>query len=108
MREAFGYADDYARGATVTDLQESLVGDVRRSLLVLLGAVGLLVLIAVANVGNLMLAHASGRRRELAVRRALGASRGQIVQATPRAEPNDRSERWCAGCSGGHCRAWVC
>jgi putative ABC transport system permease protein len=80
MREAFGYADDYARGATVTDLQESLVGDVRRSLLVLLGAVGLLVLIAVANVGNLMLAHASGRRRELAVRRALGASRGQIAR----------------------------
>ena len=80
MRAAFGYADDYASGATVTDLQESLVGDVRRSLLVLLGAVGLLVLIAVANVGNLMLAHASGRRRELAVRRAIGASQGQIAR----------------------------
>ena len=80
MRTAFGYADDYARGATVVGLHESLVGDIRRSLLVLLGAVGLLVLIAVANVGNLMLAHASGRRRELAVRRALGASQGQIAR----------------------------
>ena len=80
MRDVFGYAEDYARGATVTNLHESLVGEVRRSLFVLLGAVALLVLIAVANVGNLMLAHASGRRRELAVRRALGASRGQIVK----------------------------
>ncbi|HEY2376325.1 MAG TPA: ABC transporter permease [Gemmatimonadaceae bacterium] len=80
MREAFGYADDYARGATVTSLHASLVGDVRRSLFVLLGAVGLLVLIAVANVGNLMLAHTSGRRRELAVRRALGASPRQIAR----------------------------
>jgi putative ABC transport system permease protein len=79
MRATFSYSDDYARGATVTSLHDSLVGDVRRSLLVLLGAVGLLVLIAVANVGNLMLAHASGRRRELAVRRALGASQRQIV-----------------------------
>ncbi|HKW48204.1 MAG TPA: ABC transporter permease, partial [Gemmatimonadaceae bacterium] len=80
MREAFAYTDDYARGATVIGLQQSLVGDVRRSLFVLLGAVGLLVLIAVANVGNLMLAHASGRRRELAVRRALGASQAQIAR----------------------------
>jgi putative ABC transport system permease protein len=80
MRVAFSYADDYARGATVTSLHESLVGDVRRSLLVLLGAVGLLVAIAVANVGNLMLVHASGRQRELAVRRALGASPQQIIR----------------------------
>jgi len=79
MRAAFSYSDDYARGATVTSLHDSLVVDVRRSLLVLLGAVALLVLIAVANVGNLMLAHAFGRRRELAVRRALGASQRQII-----------------------------
>lgn len=80
MRSEFNYADDYARGATVTSLHESLVGGVKRSLLVLLGAVGLLVLIAVANVGNLLLAHAAGRRRELAVRRALGATRGQLLR----------------------------
>jgi len=79
MRTAFNYADDYARGATVMSLHENLVRDVRRSLMILLGAVALFVLIAVANVSNLMLAHASGRRRELAIRRALGASRRRIA-----------------------------
>ena len=80
MRAAFSFADDYARGATVMSLHESLVSDVRRSLVVLFGAVGLFVLIAVANVSNLMLAHASSRRRELAIRCALGASRGRIAR----------------------------
>jgi len=80
MRVAFNYADDYGRDIRAVSLHESLVGDVRRSLLVLFGAVGFLVLIAVANVGNLMLAQTSARRRELAVRRALGASQGQIAR----------------------------
>ena len=80
MRVAFNYADDYARGTTVMSLHESLVSAVRRSLVVLFGAVALFVLIAVANVSNLMLAHASGRQRELAIRRALGASPGRIVR----------------------------
>jgi putative ABC transport system permease protein len=79
MRVAFNYADDYARGATVMSLHKSLVRDVRRSLVILFGAVALFVLIAVANVSNLMLAHASSRRRELAIRRALGASRARIA-----------------------------
>ena len=80
MRAAFNYTDDYARGATVVDLHESLVGDARRSILVLYAAVAILGLIAVVNVGNLLLAHAAGRRREMAVRRALGAAKSVIVR----------------------------
>jgi putative ABC transport system permease protein len=79
MRAAFNYTDDYARGATVTDLHESMVGGVRRTLFVLYGAAALLALIAVVNVGNLLLAHAVARRREMAVRRALGAAKSAIV-----------------------------
>jgi predicted permease len=79
MRGQFNFPADYAQGATVTSLQDSLVGGARRPLLVLFGAVVLLVLIAMVNVGNLMLVHAVGRQRELAVRRALGAQRSQLV-----------------------------
>jgi predicted permease len=80
MRVAFNYADDYARGATVVSLHDSLTGATRRMLLVLLGAVAALVLIAITNVGNLMLAHTAARHRELAIRRALGAGRARIVR----------------------------
>jgi len=80
MRAAFNYADDYGRGGTVISLHESMVGNVRGSLLVLFGAVAFLVVIAVANVANLLLVHAAGRRRELSIRRALGASRSQIAR----------------------------
>ena len=80
MRRELGRDDQWGQTIHVTSLQETITGEVRPALLILLGAVGLILLLAAVNLGTLVLGRSLDRVGEMAVRTALGASRTQLIR----------------------------
>ena len=83
------HAEDDGRGATLVTIREQLAGSIERPLLVLAGAVAFVLAIACANVASLVLGRGAARRRDLALRRAIGASRMRIFRQL-------LTDRWCS------------
>src|SRR4030095_5226103 len=80
MRKDLGRPDTWGRTLHVQSLQESVTGEVRPALLLLLGAVGLILMLAAVNLGTLVLGRSIERTGEMALLTALGASRGRLIR----------------------------